>query len=135
MWTAVVNAIPVMVIVLGLGFCMNALVLTIKLFSLEDIVKRWASEIEGNVMLLFSGIILFAVILIFVEYRFENDSVVFQAVSSILSGMAGAFFGIMSVKKGGPAAEHPPAPAGGENVPPAQPGVLQPDAPVRSPAP
>lgn len=62
------------------------------------VIQRWASEIEGNVMLLFAGMIFFAAMLIFVEYKFQQDSVVFQAVSNILSGFAGAFFGIMSKK-------------------------------------
>lgn len=66
---------------------------------IKGILQRWASEIEGNVMLLFLGMLFFAAMLIFVEYRFNNDSVVFQAVSNILSGFGGAFFGIMSAKK------------------------------------
>lgn len=76
-------------------------------------IQRWASEIEGNVILLFVGMIFFALVLIFVEYRFQNDSVVFQAVSNILSGFGGAFFGLMSAKKG--TSGTPPTPTIPEN--------------------
>lgn len=76
---------------------------------IKGVIQRWASEIEGNVILLFVGMLFFAVMLIFVEYRFNNDSVVFQAVSNILSGFGGAFFGIMSAKKT-PAQQQNPQP-------------------------
>lgn len=67
-------------------------------------LQRWAAEVEGNVILLFLGMLFFAVLLVFVEYRFQTDAVVFQAISNILSGFAGALFGILNTKKG-PAAE------------------------------
>ncbi len=50
---------------------------------------------EPQVLLLFIGLVLYTMLLIFVEWRFASDAVVFTVISNLVSGFAGAFFGRM----------------------------------------
>ena len=52
-------------------------------------------DIDPVLRLLFYGMLAYTALLLFVEWRFNNDSVVFQVISSIISGFTGAFFGRM----------------------------------------
>ena len=59
-------------------------------------------RIDPTLLLLFYGLIFFTGILIFVEHFFTSDGQVFQVISGVLTGFAGAFFGRMK-----PGNEHP----------------------------
>ena len=57
-------------------------------------------RIEPITMLLFGGLVFFAFLLIFVEWRFNSDAQVFQVIAGVLTGFAGAFFGRMKPDSG-----------------------------------
>lgn len=59
-------------------------------------------RIDPTLLLLFFGLVFFTGILIFVEKVFSTDGQVFQVISGVLTGFAGAFFGRMK-----PQVEHP----------------------------
>lgn len=59
---------------------------------IRDLLK----EVGGTVLILLLGMIFFTCVLIFVEYRFQQDAQVFQVISNIVSGFAGAFFAMMT---------------------------------------
>lgn len=71
-------------------------------------IRKWLTDIEGIVMLLFAGMIFFTGVLIFVEYRFESDPQVFQVVASLVAGFSGAFFGILKNKQAPAPPQVPP---------------------------
>ena len=56
-------------------------------------------RIDPVLLLLFAGLCLFTLVLIFVEWRFNSDGQIFQVVSGVLTGFAGAFFTRMNPKK------------------------------------
>jgi uncharacterized membrane protein YjjP (DUF1212 family) len=51
------------------------------------------SKMDTTLLLLFTGMVFFAAVLIFVEWRFSNDAQVFQVIASLVAGFSGAFFG------------------------------------------
>ena len=71
--------------------------------------RKWLGDIEGTLMLLFGGMVWFTIVLIFVEYRFNNDAQVFQVVAGLVTGFAGAFFAMVKQRIDG-RPQPPPAP-------------------------
>ena len=63
---------------------------------------RSLSKLDPVLILLFMGIMVFTVILLFCEYFFKTDGQIFQVISGIVTGFAGAFFGRMK-----PTTDHP----------------------------
>lgn len=61
---------------------------------IRDLLK----EVGGTVLVLLLGMVFFTIVLVFVEWRFESDAQVFQVISNIVSGFAGAFFAMMTSK-------------------------------------
>lgn len=55
--------------------------------------------IDRILYLLFGGMVLFAVLLIFVNYQFKEDGQSFQVFAGLLTGFSGAFFA--KIKGGG----------------------------------
>jgi len=58
-------------------------------------------HIDPVLLLLFFGMMVFTGILIFVEWRFKDDGQIFQVISSLVAGFAGAFFAKLDPKKHG----------------------------------
>lgn len=71
---------------------------------IRDLMK----EVGGTILLLFLGMVFFAFLLVFVEWRFESDAQIFQVISSLVSGFAGAFFGLMTGKARPTPPQNPP---------------------------
>jgi len=59
-----------------------------------NMIKR----IDPTLILLFIGMLIFTGVLIFVEHFFASDGQVFQVISGVLTGFAGAFFARMNPK-------------------------------------
>lgn len=53
------------------------------------------NKIDRTLFLLFFGMVFFVFVLIFVEYFFKDDGQMFQVISGLVTGFAGAFFGRM----------------------------------------
>lgn len=54
-----------------------------------------ALKVEPVLFLLFLGTLIFAALLIFVEWKFNSDAQVFQVFAGVFTGFAGAFLGRM----------------------------------------
>jgi hypothetical protein len=50
-------------------------------------------KVDRILYLLFSGIVIFSIILILCEHYFMSDGQMFQVIASVLTGFTGAFFG------------------------------------------
>lgn len=72
-------------------------------------MSKLLDEVGGTVLLLFLGLVFFTFVLIFVEWRFQQDAQVFQVVSNLVSGFGGALLGLMS-KKADKKPDSPPPP-------------------------
>ena len=60
-------------------------------------------------LVLFLGMVFFTFVLVFVEWRFPQDAQIFQVVSGLVTGFSGAFFGLMTAKRGQSPPADPPA--------------------------
>lgn len=52
--------------------------------------QHW--KVDPVLLLLFSGITIFTGVMIFIEFKFKDDGQLFQVVSGLVAGFAGAFF-------------------------------------------
>lgn len=61
--------------------------------------RELLKDIGGTILLLFAGIVFFACLLVFVEWRFQQDAQVFQVISGLLTGFGGAMLGLITKDK------------------------------------
>lgn len=63
------------------------------------LIDKALSGLDGVQLLLFFGVLLYSLILIWIQYRFANDSSLFQTVNSVLISFSTAFFARMNPTK------------------------------------
>lgn len=72
-------------------------------------LRNWLKDVDGNTILLFVGVVWFTMVLVFVEYRFQQDAQIFQVVAGLVTGFSGAFLGLMKAKIDGKTPPNPPS--------------------------
>lgn len=82
------------------------------------------SKVDPVLWLLFLGMLVFTAILLYVEKFYPNDGQIFQVISGLVTGFAGAFFARMK-----PDTSKPPEPPGTQKT---EVTITQPE-PVKEP--